>query len=415
MRALVPGILIAAMLGSTVRAEVNPVSISAPETTAWTGELVHIIVELKANGSFSGSASFDIPEIPGTLLVKTGSPVIGSKEIEGEDWFVQTHGFALFSQKTGSIEIPSFPVRFECREGFTGPVKQVTAETEPLTIEIRRPPGSEDIPFLVTTESFDLSETWEPVPESAAVGDVFRRTIVQRADGLTGMALLPASTNAPEGVRVYPPKVETNDNTERGAFEGERRETLTYLLQQSGAITLPELIYTWWNPKSEKLESKSLPAITVQVAAAPVTELSSAVSSSRWIGWIIAVAAVLIFVWQRQCLSNAMRKTWRILDPPEQAAARHLRRACIHNDAEAAGKAWNQWSILAGYECGPGSELHASVLEMQSVLYGSSNAGAWSGATLREEFQKERNVRRRMKARPSDSFLPPLNFPNKLI
>lgn len=410
MRAIVFSLLTSACFLVGLRAEVKPVSISAPETTAWTGELVPIVVELRANGSFSGSASFDIPEIPGTLLVKTGNPVVGSKELEGESWFIQTHQFALFSQKSGTVEVPPLSVRFEAREGFTGPAKEISAKTDPLSIEIRRPPGSEGIPFLVTTESFSVSETWDPVSESAEVGDVFRRTIVQTADGLTGMALLPASTDAPEGVRVYPPKVETSDNTERGAFKGERREVLTYLLQQDGAITLPELSYSWWNPKSEKLESKTLPGLTVQVTPAPVSEVSEAVDFRLWLACLTTIALVYF---QRRHLSAGAFKVWRAMNPPEQVAARHLRRACKRGDAASACAAWNQWAILTNFECELNSTLHASVLEMQSVLYGGANLVEWRGSRLRKAFQEERNAHRKRITDLSPGFLPPLNFPNK--
>lgn len=411
MRSLVLVISLVAICHGLVRAEVPPVGISAPESIAWTGERVRILVELRANGSFSGSAGFDVPEIPGTLLIKVGNPVVSSREIEGKSWFVQTHEFALFSQKTGTVTIPPFPVRFGSRDGFTGPVTETVVKTEALSVEIQRPPGSEAIPFLVSTEELTVDETWEPVPGSATVGDVFRRTIVQRAEGLTGMALLPVPAVAPDGVRVYEPQVETSDNTERGAFTGERRETLTYLLQQDGSVTLPELTYTWWNPKSESLQSKTLPSVTIQVAPAP--SVSEPVAANRgWLTWLVAIALMLLLISQRGVITPLLRKIRRILDPPERVAARHLLRACRRNDPAASQKAWNQWSLEAGQDLDPDLELRDAVLAMNRALFGPVSEEAWDGSAMICAFKKACHARRSLPGRSTQSKLPPLNSPN---
>lgn len=412
MRVVVLILLLTAFLGGGARAEVPPVSITAPESEAWTGERVRVFVELRANGSFSGSASFDLPEIPGTLLIKVGNPVVGTKEMDGESWFVQTHEFALFSQKTGTVTIPPFAVRFGSRDGFTGPGKEVTVKTEALPVKIQRPPGSEGIPFLVTTEKLTVEETWDPVPGAATVGDVFRRTIIQKAEGLTGMALLPAPTVAPDGVRIYEPRVETSDNTQRGAFMGERRETLTYLLQEDGSITLPELTYTWWNPEKESLESKTLPAVAVQVVPVPFLVEPAAPGWFRANGVVLAVLVVGLVVFLRQRIATVFQKAWRILNPPERVAVRHLRRACHRNDPAAACESWNEWRSVVARDVHPDAELRTAVLAMNRALFGPVAECAWEGRALWYAFSKSRHAARSVGVLSSTSALPFLNYPN---
>ncbi|MGE9289887.1 MAG: hypothetical protein ACQKBT_02780, partial [Puniceicoccales bacterium] len=122
----------------------------------------------------------------------------------------------------------------------------------------------------MTTESLNVSETWEPHPEeSVEVGDIFKRTIRQQADNVSGMALAPASDEAPDGLRVYLENPTVQDDTERGKFTGERIDTLSYAIQQSGSYTLPELRYQWWNPKKRLLETTTLPAIHFKASATP--------------------------------------------------------------------------------------------------------------------------------------------------
>jgi len=145
-----------------VRAEVAPVAVRVPEAKAWIGQRVPFFVELRAPGSFSGTASFDLPQLPGTLLMKMGSPVVSSQDLEGRSWFVQTHEFALFSQRPGMLAISAFAVRFAHREGFTGPATDVQAQSPGFKIEIQRPPDSGQVGFLITTESLEVTETWDP-------------------------------------------------------------------------------------------------------------------------------------------------------------------------------------------------------------------------------------------------------------
>jgi hypothetical protein len=393
------------------QAEVAPVAVRVPEPKAWIGQRVTFYVELRAPGSFVGTASFDLPQIPGALLLKIGNPVVSSEEIEGESWFVQTHEFALFSQKPSVLKVPAFPVRFARRDGFTGPATEVKARVPAAKIEIKRPPGSEGLGFLLTTESLDVSETWNPTPGQAEVGAMFKRTIVLRAPNLPGMALAPAPTAAPDGIRVYPGQAETNDKLERGDFLGERRETITYLLQKPGVLTLPALAYVWWNPKTEKLQSKTLPAMTFDVAAAPVAPAPAATSIAphAWPWWLVAAMVVGLCGWQRHRLAAWAKQCWAGLNPPDRVAARQLLRACRCHQAVAAASAWTAWRSMQPDTFQPGAELHAAVAGLHRHLFGPAPAGTWQGAEFARAFRKNLAPVKLRASPPPVSPLPSLN------
>jgi hypothetical protein len=394
-----------------VAADVSPVTVKAPEEPVWTGERVRFVIELRTQGSFTGTAGFDLPELPGTLVMRVGSPVVGSEQVDGEDWFVQTHQFALFSQQNGRLEIPSFEVRFQRREGFTGPVEDVSAQTEPFGIEIRRPPGSEDIPFLITAETYEVEETWDPVPApQAKVGDIFRRTVVQRADNMTGMALIPASTRAPEAVRVYPPKAETSDNTQRGAFEGERRETLTYRLLQPGVVELPALTYAWWNPKTETLQSKQLPAVTLEVAAVPGAATEEAKPTRRAWPWLLAgLGLVIAGFWWRRSIGALLKRVWRFLNPPERGVRRRLLGACRRSDVDAALAAWQEWTRINERPFRATPAFEEALVELQRQRYGAGDAGPWNGEAFAIAFGESRAQSAGAPSPREASALPELN------
>jgi len=404
-------LLSVALLALAAQAEVAPVTVRMAAPKAWIGQRATLYIELRAPGSFVGTANFELPQIPGTLLMKVGNPVVSSKDIEGASWFVQTHEFALFSQKAGVLEVPAFPVTFSRHEGFVGAATEVKAQTPAATIEIQRPPGSEQIGFLVTTESLEVTETWDAPPGPAKVGAIFKRTILQRASNLPGMALAPAPTTAPDGIKVYPGNAETKDKLERGDFLGERRETITYLLQKSGALSLPALKYVWWNPKTQTLDSKTLPAVTFEVAAPPAAPSPAAtVTARRTWPWLLTAALVAgLGVWQRRRFAGWATRCWKKLNPPDRVTARQLLRACRRNNPALAETAWNAWRDNQPTGFQPGPELRDAVLGLRRQLFGPKSDAPWHGEDLARAFKKNPAAAETSFSHQPASALPELN------
>ena len=392
-------------------AEVAPVTVHVSNPRPWIGERVPIFVELRAPGLFVGTPRFELPQLPGTLLMKIGEPTVSSEEIDGQSWFVQSHEFALFSQKPGPLEVPDFPVSFDHRTGFTGPVTSVAGQTSSVTIELLRPPGSESIGFLVTTESLEVTEIWDPEAGFAEVGALFKRTILQRAPNLPGMALAPASANAPDGIKVYHGDPQTKDNFERGNFLGERSETLTYLVQRPGSFALPALTYVWWDPKAETLKSTTLPAVTFEVAAPPAVAASSADAGTRRLWpWLLVLAITLgSAVWQWRLVSACGRQGWKKLNPPDRVAARELLRACRRNDAAAAVKEWIKWQNTRGnaFQCSP--RLSDAVAQLHRSVFCAVPASQWEGDEFILAFRENASLRKTGSSDDAAAKLPLLN------
>jgi hypothetical protein len=363
-------------LGMAAQAEVEPVTVRVPKEEAWTGQRIPFYIELRARGSFAGTARFDLPELPGTMIMKIGNPIVDSREIDGESWFVQTHEFALFSQMRGTLDVPSFPIQFSHRDGYTGPVNDIEVQAAGFHLEIACPPGAEQVGF-------------------------------QRTEQLPGMALAPAPTTAPDGIRVYPGQAETNDQLERGDFRGERRETLSYLMQKPGTLSLPEITYVWWNPKTQELKSKTLPVVSFEVTAAP--GIPERPARRLWL-WVLAgVLLIALAVWQRHRITAWVKQSEQKLNPPHRVAARKLLRACRQNNASAAEAAWRAWCATQGADCQPGPELRSAVLGMQRCIYGPAPTGSWKGAELARAFRRSDPVRDSCVNRTDESSLPQLN------
>ncbi|EGF29947.1 BatD family protein [Rhodopirellula baltica] len=392
----------------------KPVTIEVPTPKAWVGQRLPFYVKVRAPGSFVGATSFSLPQIPRTVILQVGTPVVSSEDVGDDSWFVQTHEFALYSQTSGTVKIPAFEVRYANRDGFTGPATDHKQRTSDVTVEIQQPPDYDPNVFLVTADKINVQETWDPPPGEAKQGDVIHRTITQKADQVSGMVLAPPPTNVPDGIQVYVKSPQVTDKTERGEFLGERIDTVTYQFKGSGTLTLPAIRYVWWNPDDESSGSHTLPEATFDVAAAPQPQLAT-VEDPNWqpLAWTISTFSVLAFLVATQFnrIASWLRSLKLRLNPPDRVAARKLVRACHANDARAAETAWNQWLNTQPENVRLSTDLRSSVLDLHRRLYGQTSAttsSAWDGKALNEAFKQHVHLP------PSDDViadesLPPLN------
>lgn len=370
---------------------VDRVSVKSDVDQAWVGEQVPFFVELRGPGTFVGASSFTLPQIPKTIIVAIGNPVVSSENVDGATWYVRRHRFALFSQASGTITVPSFEARFTCREDTTGPESDFVEKVPPISFTIQRPPGSENIGFLVTTENFEVTESWEPEPEDAKVGDVFRRVITQKAQAVSGMALAPPSTTAPPGIKVYVSDPEVNDKAERGEFSGFRQDTLSYILQEAGTFDIPATRYVWWDPEAQKFGSTILPARTFRVSAPPKSAESVQASggkTARWIWLIAAIVFLAVSVGRRDWITQRVHQVWRWWNPPQLVASRQLEHACRRNDAHAAELAWTQWRNTQSRSIDFPTSLKAAVADLHRHVYGPASSAAWNGTKLQHAFRE---------------------------
>ncbi|WP_168565597.1 BatD family protein [Crateriforma spongiae] len=396
------------------------VQTDAPEPKAWVGQRLPFFVKLKAPGPFVGAAGFSVPSIPRALIVKVGTPVVSSETgDDDQDWTVQTHEFALFSQATGTVSIPDIQVRFSCRSGYTGPVSDHVETSPGIDVQIQTPDNYDPDVFVVSTHRLEVNQSWEPPPGDIRQGDLIRRTIQQSADDVAAMALAPPILTAPDNVRVYPDDPAVDDDMQRGAFTGRRTDVITYVPRESGTVTFPAAKYVWWDPTKNQYDWTTLPAVTYNVAAVAsattggdaVSDESSGGAFPRWWALGLMIAVVLlgcIAVLKRRTLKSRLQQFWSRLYPPDRVAVGRLRRACRNNDPVAAEAAWQQWQNSLP---GPPTftpALQSAVTDLHRHRYGNGDDATWDGTQL------SRSVTEYLAATKDDAegsvdALPPLN------
>ncbi len=394
----------------------------------WVGQRIPFFIDLLSPTVFSGAPVFDLPEVPGAVLFKLpGRPTVSSETLEGTTYSVQRHEFALFPQRAGTVTVPPFSVRFGVAEDFTSKtVVEQRMTTEGLRFEVTAPPGTENLAPLVSTRSLTVEERWEPAPESAEVGDAFTRTVTLVSPGFPGMALPPVPATEIPGMGVYPKPARVNDRAERGDLVGERIDTVTYVCEAPGRVTLPRVVYHWWDTEAETLQTVELHAVTLTVAAAPEGAGSGAAGRSIPRGvdgpWFWGIGALLLAAglgWRfRKPVVDRWRRFCRQREGSEPAFFRRFLSACRRNHAAAAFNALMQWlgrveptgetaTIERFTQRFEDPSLAEELVSLQRAVV--DRVDDWNGSGLARQMKAHRRRIARGNAKRAATSLPPLN------
>jgi hypothetical protein len=250
----------------------------------WVGERVVLAVELSAPGIFAGAPAFDLPDPPGMLLFPPEDrPILTNREIDGVSYTVQRHEVTVVVRHGGKQTIPSLSVRLQFkRNPLDKQAAAAVVKTDPLEITAKLPPGAEKFGSLISSHRLQVVEKWSPEPGKAKAGGAFTRTITFTAADVPGMAFPPIPAAPIDGLGVYAKPPAVLDHRERGDWQGERQDTVTYVCKRPGKFTIPALQVTWYNLDTNKLETVEFPARILDVApnsamasAAPEPEPSS--------------------------------------------------------------------------------------------------------------------------------------------
>jgi hypothetical protein len=300
------------------------------------GQRITMVVELVAPGFFSGTPAYNLPDVPGVLLIPpTGSPVISSTQEDGISYTVQRHEFFVFARRAGQHNIPPIAIRVQFKRNPLDPEPAAqTVQTPPLNFTTKQPSGAENLSGIISARELKIEENWKPEPGKAKAGDAFTRTITFTAPDVPAMAFPEFPAEKIDGLGIYPKPPEVLDKSDRGTLLGERRDTITYVCQRPGQFVIPEVQTTWFDLDAQQLRTIDFPARTIEVAPNPAlattapVEVTDRGSTLKWIGTGAAFLLLMsaIVVWSKQLYRLLLRclAPWRPihlqpLNPPPNA------------------------------------------------------------------------------------------------
>lgn len=147
-------------------------------------------------------------------------------------------------------------------------LKPFSIQGDTITLDIQEP-AIKNAKWL-PLRALDISEQWDGL-QNVKVGDTIVRKIKMIAKGAFAKQL-PSAQNfmQVEHLKTYANKPTFDDtyNEAENTIIGKREEEYSLVPQQAGEFTLPEIKMQWWNLKTKKIETTTLPAKKIKVLAA---------------------------------------------------------------------------------------------------------------------------------------------------
>ncbi len=407
---------------------------SLDQTSVYVQAQAVLTLRIYHSVSLYDDSSLTPLQVPDARIEQLGESRTYEKVINGLRHGVIEMRYAIYPQHSGELTIPeqifsatlvdTQPAQDAAAQvPKTGKLMRVSSTPILLTVKAKPITYPADLPWL-PARSVTLSESWNPEPDHAQVGDSLTRSLILEVEGLASSQLPPLPATDVNGLRRYPDQpVLSNENSERGLI-GSREDREALVPTRSGAIELPTVDVVWWNTFEDHLEHSSLPARTLHVANNPsmtvdtpagTPQVNSAADSETLRRWklstlILACTTLLGFgLWWRARWQPAILRTAQT-GPSPRTVLDDLKRACLANDSHATRQALDAWARQQPETL---ADMAARFVPLSDALDGlngalySETGQHWQGEELWRAI-KAIPIAERVQDPVGDSGLPPL-------
>jgi hypothetical protein len=278
-----------------------------PADGVWVGQRVLYQVDVLGLNGWANIQRMPDVQISGAMVVALQSQGVRLNEtIGGEAYTGQRYQLSLFPQRSGPITIPPISLDIEISQwGSQSKKRAIEGATPSVEFMAQRPPGSEKVPWLISTAQLTAEQRWDPDVDKVAVGEAVKRTVELSAEDISAMVFTPISFVGNDKFDVYPRAPEVEDRYNRGTLTGQRTESVTYLFKKAGSVELPAITITWWDLQNNKLRETVLPSrsIDIRPSAAGDGGISATATPEEkfksWIALLLTLPVVLAVLFRK--------------------------------------------------------------------------------------------------------------------
>ncbi len=410
------------------------------QSSPYVGEEVVYTVKLY-NSSRLMDADYQPPQVENGLIISLGNADRYQTNENGRNYVVEEQRYAIFPQKSGKTTIigPSFHALL-----YDVYTKQVNLPSKKTQLDVKPVPPPFTPQDWLPAKQINLSEDYSAPNNPLEQGETITRTLTFEAIGLPAELLPVLTFEDQKAFNVYPEKPMLKNLVKNNELVGTSTLKVTYLMNEPGKVTLPELVLTWFNTTTGKKAQTKLPPKTFQVKPAvtqgalpkasnsqpsmptesvkaeknapslPPTSPSSN-SSPNPLPWFLAIIfgvawLLTIIVWWFRPLfihSNQRRK-----------ALKDIHAACIQNNPSKAREALLAWAAIHWPEQAfidlndlgkqiADAEFKKQLNLLSKAIYSPTEKRKWEGTQLWLVIAAYRTKQRSRRKQKGD--LPPIN------
>ncbi|MEN8210309.1 MAG: hypothetical protein ABFR31_01210 [Thermodesulfobacteriota bacterium] len=307
----------------------------------WPGQKVVLKLDVLVADGWVQVKKFPNVQLDSGYLIRFESQGTRLNEtIDGKSYSGQRYEFFFFPQYSGNVSIPPMPLDIEIKKWGGKPAQEIVKKNTPqITLAVKKYPGEKMAERMISTTNYSVIQSWEPSEDSLKVGDAVTRRITLQAVDVSSMLFTPLHFPDIEGIGIYPKQPEIKDSYERGELKGKRVEEVSYVVEKPGTFQLPEMQFSWWEIKEEKLKEIVLPGRSLTVSgealsaidtqSKPVQQLNKRLLYT--IGSALFLLVLAIFYYRKQLISFYFKQL-KLIQESEQKLFRSLHKAAQSND-----------------------------------------------------------------------------------
>ena len=367
--------------------------------------------------------NLDDPKVEGLVVRKLGQDSNYTAEVDRRRYRVVERHYAISAEKSGALEIPAIAFRGHAfgpgdLNSFFSRGQGVSAQSEPITLDVRARPPESGSDVWLPAQSLTLSAEGVDADASVHVGEPLTLTLRLKAQGLGFEQLPELKLPKIDGADIYPDK-ETTQNRDDGSWQyGTRERKFAIVPSRSGTLRIPQISIAWWDTAHDRAAISEVPALSIPVAPAqgsgtpePARPVAPAPSSEapanaapafapitatsdlelrqwRQIAfaaialWLVTVVVAIIWLLARR-RARARASTPQDRPSPNSAGGHEFHAACKRGDLPAAARALLNWARGQRPALRNLGELARAVTDAnQSVVLGELERALYAGGSV---------------------------------
>lgn len=283
----------------------------APEESVLVGQRVVLSIDVLGMNGWAKLRSTPRVEVAGTVVYvppETGSRL--NETIDGQSYSGTRNEIWLYPQRAGEFSFPSqeWSVVNQVFGASGDPVEEIL-ESESLSFTALETAADR---AATVADSMSVTQLWSEQPAVLHVGDGISRTIRRTAQGIPSLLIKPIAFPTESTLRLVGDEPESSNKLIRGQLTAKRTDSATYIFEQAGDVLIPDIVITWIDANTGKLQTETLEGLRLIVtkpktAASEENQMASLDSSAPpWIKWglvigVFGLALVIAsaLVWRR--------------------------------------------------------------------------------------------------------------------
>lgn len=240
----------------------------SPAAPYLLGSTLRLEIDLLTSSWFTQAPQPAELQLPGALVsAPTGQADKLTVRRDGESYFGLRLTYLISPIQAQNFSIPALDFSLQLGQA-SGPM-QVSSQA--LSFNAVAPAGGTEAPAgnLLVAQQVRFSQQIEASATPLKVGDSLTRRLLVEADGAQAMLITPAEFASIAGLKAYPLPAEVKplDDGRGSVSGGQRRDSLSYVIEQAGSYQLPAMQVHWWDASAGQLRSAEVPAVAFEAQA----------------------------------------------------------------------------------------------------------------------------------------------------